>query len=117
MYELDLTQLARARERLEEIYQRTGRAPVLVPLGVDPAGVWHYRVLTVREDNTLSDHVASFGQATTTDQQTLRELIKFADCTCDAGRRGRHCYQVAFAYPVHRTFLLLDQELRAGFIN
>lgn len=91
MYELNYRKLIEGRERA---LQRAAW-PLVIPLGQDPEGIWHYRVISVRTDGTVSDHAASFGSS----------VFDFGGCTCQAGQHHNQCIHVAVAYPVHQTFM------------
>ena len=102
MYELKRDELIKGRDRLQRLWRDTGRAPIIVPLGRDRDDVLHYLVVTVKADNTQSEHVASFGRSS--------GGVEIAGCTCIRGETDKHCYHVSGADPVHRTFLLIENN-------
>ncbi|MEN3329090.1 MAG: hypothetical protein V7638_3897 [Acidobacteriota bacterium] len=102
MYKLDANELIRARARSDQLLQRSGRGPITVPLGRDSDDLFNYLVVTVKPNQTHSEHVAKFGVA------GGDEKYEIAGCTCNAGEHDNHCRHVADAYPVHRTFILIE---------
>lgn len=107
MYELDRSKIAHGTKKVTDQLARLQRVPLVVPLDADTNGIWHYRVLGLRDDNTHSDHVASFG---------ISNAKEFAGCTCEAGQREAHCYHVAWAHGVHVTYVQMGAELRRSLI-
>lgn len=97
MYAIDHIKLAEGVKRVAQL----AHVPLVIPLGRDEAGVWHYRVISVRNDWTVSDQAASFGQGE----------FEFAGCTCEAGQHDGQCYHVAAAYLAHKTFLVVEDWL------
>jgi hypothetical protein len=104
MYVLDESKLKRARLKLAKLLEKTGRAPIVYPLGPDADGVFHFWVITVKETGEASEYITSV--------KPLADGREIAGCICQGGESELHCYHVAAMLPVYRTYAQVFRDLK-----